>query len=176
MMEMYKNGDLLWPRPPETSIKRPFTIVTFMFLFLKKCQTYSVPGRSSCQFTLLQQHHIFHATFGQVIGHADAHTSTPNDECVCGVLPPLSQNWGGIPGGKKRKVTRDRCGSTVRHATVHSWAQMETMAVRRVAQKLITRNFTYRSKRAYDCCLMWKTDLTVSPLFSVFSLRAADGP
>lgn len=44
------------------------------------------------------------------------------------------------PWRKDKMVTGDRCGSTVRRASVHTWAQMETMAVRRVAQKLITRN------------------------------------
>lgn len=67
------------------------------------CQTYSVPGGSSRQLGLLQQHHILHAALGQVIGHADPHTPATDDDGVCGVLPPLPQDWGRISGAKERK-------------------------------------------------------------------------
>ncbi|TNN37434.1 hypothetical protein EYF80_052397 [Liparis tanakae] len=54
--------------------------------------TYSVPGGPSRQVGFLQQHHILHATFGQVIGHADPHASPADDDRVGGVLPPLSES------------------------------------------------------------------------------------
>lgn len=60
-----------------------------------------MPGGSSCQLGLLQQHHILHATLGQVIGHAGPHTPTPDDDSVRAVFPPLSQSRGCITGRKE---------------------------------------------------------------------------
>lgn len=79
-------------------------------------RTHSVPGGSSCQLGLLQQHHIFHATFGQVIGHAGPHTPTPDDHSFRGVFPPLSQRRGCIAGREEGRVT---CG-TFTHTRVRS--------------------------------------------------------
>lgn len=73
------------------------------------CETYSVPGGSSRQLGLLQQHHVLHATFGQVIGHADPHTSTTDDDGVRGVLPPFSQNCGSITEGGEAQVSDHSC-------------------------------------------------------------------
>lgn len=67
-----------------------------------------MPGGSSCQLGLLQQHHILHAAFGQVVGHAGPHTPSPDDDSVRRVFPPLSQSRGGITGTKEgRRVTSE---------------------------------------------------------------------
>ena len=72
-------------------------------------ETYSVPGGSSRQLGLLQQHHVLHASFGQVIGHADPHTSTTDDDGVRGVLPPFPQNCGSITEGGEAQVSDHSC-------------------------------------------------------------------
>lgn len=66
-----------------------------------------MPGGSSRQLRLLQQHHILHATFGQVIRHAGPHTSTTNDDSFRRVLPPLSQNCGCITERKERRRRKE---------------------------------------------------------------------
>lgn len=87
-------------------------------------QTHSVPGGSSCQLGLLQQHHILHATFGQVIGHAGPHTPTPDDHSLRGVFPPLSQHRGCIAGRKEGRVTCEAEGAPPQHFYAHkSWLQ-----------------------------------------------------
>lgn len=59
-----------------------------------------MPGGSSRQLGLLQQHHVLHATLGQVVGYADPDTSSANNDGVCRVLPPLPQGRGCIAGTK----------------------------------------------------------------------------
>lgn len=58
---------------------------------VNSAETYSVPGGSSRQLGLLQQHHVLHATLGQVVGDAGANASSADDDRVRRVLPPLPQ-------------------------------------------------------------------------------------
>lgn len=99
---------VLWPGSPESHWKLHW-LHELHTLLSGLCETYSVPGGSSRQLGLLQQHHVLHATFGQVIGHADPHTSTTDDDGVRGVLPPFSQNCGSITEGGEAQVSDHSC-------------------------------------------------------------------
>lgn len=97
------------------------------------CWTYSMPGGSSSQLRLLQQHHVLHATFGQVIGHAGPHTSTTNDDSLCSVLPSLSQHCGCITE-RKRKLQMNCHIFNMQHApsavqSVYKVPQLENVAI-----------------------------------------------
>lgn len=79
-----------------------------------------MPSGSSRQLGLLQQHHVLHATLGQVVGDAGADASSADDDRVRRVLPPLPQGRGCIAGAQtvRRKGNLATKKKQMRHAPV----------------------------------------------------------
>lgn len=64
---------------------------------------YRVPSGSGGQLGLLQQHHVLHAAFGQVVGHAGAHAAPSDDHRLGRLLPSLAQRGRRVTDGMGEK-------------------------------------------------------------------------